>query len=68
MKNIKAKILVTGGLGFISSHTTVELLTAGNSLCKCRDGEKKELGWNSYFSLKDMVTSAWSWQKNIHNF
>lgn len=29
---MKLKVLVTGGLGFIGSHTAVELIQAGNEV------------------------------------
>ena len=31
--NPKDKILVTGGLGYIGSHTVVELIEAGYEIC-----------------------------------
>jgi UDP-glucose 4-epimerase len=62
-KNMKKKILVTGGAGYIGSHTTVELQNAGyevviidnlsNSNANVIDGIEKITGIRPVFSVTD---------------
>ena len=51
------KILVTGGAGYIGSHTISELVNANGSLVK------EKLGWEAQETLEQAMISAWEWGK-----
>lgn len=69
------KLLVTGGAGYIGSHTCVELLNAGYDMVS-RPGDapfsyanatkvKRELGWTAQLDMDRMCQDAWRFiQKN----
>ena len=68
-------ILVTGGAGFIGSHTVVELQNAGfdvvvlDNLANSSEKSlaRKELGWKAEYGIKEMCEDSWRWQSNNPN-
>ncbi len=60
------KILVTGGAGFIGTHTLVELNAAGHETMVIDNPakEQRELGWKAQYSIEDMCRDSWNWQRS----
>lgn len=66
------RILVTGGAGYIGSHTCVELLEAGHDVAQSFADPSEAarlMGWNARFGLEEMCQDAWRWQSmNPHGY
>ena len=67
------KILVSGGAGYIGSHTVVQLVAAGYDVVARRPGDvatsyadpskaNRELGWSTEKTVDDMAADTWRWQ------
>ena len=54
-------ILVTGGAGYIGSHTVKQLLKEGNDV-DCIDTDNDELRWECDTAVDKMVISLTKWR------
>ena len=64
MKNI----LITGGTGFIGSHTFLKFLEEGfNIAISYADTSRMYnlLNWKPSKSIEDMCKDGWNWQKKL---
>ena len=59
------RVLVTGGAGYIGSHTCVELLDAGHEVFWA-DTSKifKNMNWRAQKNIKDICGDTWRFHKN----
>lgn len=57
-------VLISGGLGYIGSHTTVEILNAGyeviivDNLSNC-DKSEREIGFKTQYGILNMCRDSW---------
>lgn len=56
------KILVTGGAGYIDSHTVAQLCAGDPAVLTASNKKAREVfAWKPEKTMEDIISSAWKW-------